>query len=989
MKKIADTFKFLWRNVSTRVWLVVTSVLLTLLLVITLVTTQNGLIYGTLKIVLGGERAKLGEFEGERHYLADYDSQTQALNAAKEFNVTVEEEGIVLLKNEDKALPFSKSAKVSVFGKNSVNLVYGGSGSSIGQGKMTDLYTALERAEIDYNPTLKAFYDGNKSGSGRGDNPAMGDIVYGFATGETPLNSYSATEWNSCEKYSDAAIFVVSRIGGEGFDLPRTMRAGSDDNTPVAGAASANDHYLQLDANERALLKELYNRFDKVVIILNTPGSFQLDFADDPANELYSPKLKSILWMGFPGSSGALAVGSVLCGDVTPSGHITDTYARNLLDAPAIANFGNNGKSNGNRYYYVNDRGQNRMSGYFVDYEEGIYVGYRYYETRGFGDEQWYKNHVVYPFGHGLSYTDFTWNVTQEPSATLTKDGKISVKVDVTNNGTLAGKDVVQLYYTAPYTAGGIEKPYVVLGGFAKTPEIKAGETKTVTVEMDVEGMKSYDYNDANGDGHIGYELESGNYILHVAHNAHDFEKSFTCNLAETAYYDNDKVTGAKVENRFDEVSSHIENYLTRNGWANMPTTPTDDERLVTSEFHSSLTWKKDDENKPWTSTETFEQGKEYGLELKDFIGVDYDDDVTVFTAEDTEKEILIGKTYKQGWELLLNQLTAEDMATLIGSGAFTTIKLDRVGKPKTNDTDGCSGITNFMSTSSTNTCTYAAESILGATWNTELAEMQGAMLGNEALLATKDGLHYTGWYAPAANIHRTAFGGRNWEYYSEDGFISGKMAAAVIRGCSSKGVYCYMKHFAVNDQETDRDSDGLITWLNEQSMREIYLKPFEIAVKEGKTTAMMSSFNRIGTVWAGGDYRLLTGILRNEWGFKGMIIDDYGLTSYINQEQVIRAGGDLMLIQGTKMPEYENASSTQLSCLRNATKHILYTVANSNIMEYNIIGMLLPVWVIALIVIDCAAAAGFAVWGYFVINGALKKKRAQVVETTPQTETE
>lgn len=978
MKKIADTFKFLWRNISTRVWLMVSSILLVLLLVITLVTTQNGLIYGTLKIVLGGERAKLGEYEGERHYIADYDSQTQALSAAKDFNAEVEEEGIVLLKNEDKALPLAKNAKVSVFGKNSVNLVYGGSGSSVGQGTMTDLYASLEKAEIDYNPTLKSFYDSNKSGSGRGDNPAMGDIIYGFATGETPVASYSATEWNSCEKYSDAAIFVVSRIGGEGFDLPRTMRVDAEDNTPVAGAASADDHYLQLDSNERALLKELYNRFDKVIILLNTPGSFELDFADDPSNELYSNKLKSILWMGFPGSSGALAVGSVLCGETNPSGHLTDTYARDLLDAPSVANFGNNNLNKGNRYTYVNDKGQTKNSDYFVDYEEGIYVGYRYYETRGFGDDNWYKSHVVYPFGHGLSYTTFSWNVTKEPDATLTKDGKISVDVEVTNTGDYAGKDVVQLYFTAPYTAGGIEKPYVVLGGFAKTPLIESGESKTVTIEMPVEEMKSYDYLGLSGQ--TGYVLEGGDYILHVAHTAHDFEKSFTCNLAETVRYETDTTTGATVQNRFDDVSSHIENYLTRNGWANTPTTPTEDDRMVTAEFDASLTWKKDDVDKPWTSTQTFDQGKTYGLELKDFIGIDYDDNITKFTAEDTDKEILIGKTYKEGWELLLDQLTAEDMATLIGSGAFTTIALDKVGKPKTNDTDGCSGITNFMSTSGTNTCTYAAESILGATWNVELAEEMGAMLGNEALLATKDGLHYTGWYAPAANIHRTAFGGRNWEYYSEDGLISGKMAAAVIRGCKSKGVYCYMKHFAVNDQETNRDSNGLITWLNEQSMREIYLRPFEIAVKEGGTTAIMSSFNRIGTVWAGGNYELLTGVLRNEWGFKGTVIDDYGLTSYINQEQVIRAGGDLMLIQGTKMPEYENASPTQLACLRNATKHILYTVANSNIMEYNIIGMMLPVWVIALIVVDCVAAAGFAVWGYFAITNAKKKNKTNEI---------
>ncbi len=979
--KIGDAFRFLWKNVGTRVWLMVTSIVLALLLVISLVVTQNVLIYGTLKIVLGGDVAILGHYDGERKYVADYGSQNEALRAANDFTVKVEEEGIILLKNEDRALPLAKKSKISVFGKNSVNLVYGGSGSSIARGKMTDLYTALKEAEFEVNPTLQSFYNNNnKSGSGRGDNPGFGDIVYGFATGETPVSSYSSNEWNSVSSYSDAAIFVVSRIGGEGFDLPRTMRSGADDFTPVSGAADANDHYLQLDANERNLLKELYNRFDKVIILLNTPGNFELGFAEDKTDELYSDKLKGVLWMGFPGGTGTLAVGRVLNGEVTPSGHTTDTYAYDLLGSPAIRNFGNNDIEGGNSQYYVDSRGRKRTSSYYVDYDEGIYVGYRYYETRGAGDEQWYNKNVVYPFGFGKSYADFDWEITPPTDTALTSDGTLTFNVKVTNksDSQYSGKDVVQLYYTAPYTSGEIEKSHVVLGGFAKTKLLAPGESDTVTIDMKVSEMKSYDYNDANGNGNRGYELDGGKYTLHIAHSAHDFEASFDFNLAEDVLYKTDDKTGAEVVNRFDDVSSHIESYLSRNSWI-MPEKPTQPVE-ISEDYHKSLTWVKDDNGKPWFTENMAAQGANNGLELKDFIGIDYDDNQTVFTEQTTNKEILWGKTYAQGWELLLDNLTAEQMATLIGSGAFTTIKLDNIGKPVTNETDGPTGITSFMSTSESNACSYMAETVLSASWNLDLAYEMGLSLGNEALLTTKDGLHYTGWYAPAANIHRTPFGGRNWEYYSEDGFISGKFATEVIKGCKQKGVYCYMKHFAVNDQETDRDSDGLLTWLNEQAMREIYFKPFEMAVKDGETTAMMSSFNRIGDVWAGGDYRLLTQVLRQEWGFKGAVIDDYGLTPYINQEQVIRAGGDLMLAQGQKMPDASNPTATQLSCLRNATKHILYTVANSNIMEYNIVGMLLPIWLIALIAVDCAAAVGFAIWGYFAITKAKKKQQPEEV---------
>lgn len=951
---------FIFRHLKTRIWFIVTVILLVLVLTVNLVATQNGFIYNTLKIVLGQERAITAEGESENLYVADYASKAEVLAAANAFNETVEEEGIILLKNdaygEGNSLPLAKGSTISVFGKNSVDLVLSGSGSSGNRsGAMTDLYQSLTDAGLNYNETLKNFYeDDSLSGSGRPSNPAIGQIIWGFATGETPVASYTS-EVKASFAGSDAALVVLSRIGGEGFDLPTTMSADRSFTQKVAGAKSIDSHYLELDENEEAMLALACENFENVIVLLNTGSPIELGFLEQ------YPQINACLWMGFPGSSGAAAVGRVLAGDVNPSGHTTDTWIADFTQEPSWQNLSYNRIHEGNSY----TRNNANSNYYFVEYEEGIYVGYRYWETRGMTEgEEWYDSNVIYPFGYGLSYTDFSWEVVDKPSAPVTvgADDTIEVKVAVTNNGTRDGADVVQLYYTAPYTAGEVEKAHVVLGAFEKV-FVEAGQTETVTLSMPVSEMKSYDYSDANKNSFKGYELEAGEYQVRIGTDAHTAVDTISYTVAEDVTFPNDEVTENPVENRFDDVSGHIETYLSRNGWTGYPTTPTKQEREVDQTFIDSLQYVRSDEGKPYYTDVWANQSMPSELVLRDLIGVPYEDPDGL-------------------WEQLLDKLSAADMATLIGTGAYKTVEmLDLIGKPPVTDADGPSGFVNFMAMQDAtvyDTCCYAAETVLGATWNVDLAYQMGLMVGNEGLVGNErgDGLPYTGWYAPAVNIHRSPFGGRNWEYYAEDGLLSGKLAAQVIAGCKEKGVYCTVKHFAVNDQETNRDSNGILVWLNEQAMREIYLKPFEIAVKEGETTAIMSSFNRLGTTWAGGSYELLTEILREEWGFEGMVITDYALLSYMNADQMIRAGGDLMLTNDRTAEFTSNVTATQLSQLRRATKNILYTVVNSNAMAAEIIGMRLPVWVEIMFVVDGVIAAGLIAWGAVVIVQVLKEEK-------------
>ncbi len=987
--------KYEWGHVGTRIWLVVTAILIGILLAANIILATVPIAQNSLSLIFGGEMANIVEDYRDEWYDRQYDSKEAALAAAQNLVVEVEREGITLLKNEGGALPIANIAKLTVFGKNSVNLVYGGSGSggSFGATSKT-LYDSLEASSIGFNPAMKSFYeDTARSGEGRPANPSMdsGQRLSGFATGETPIGSYDDAVKGSYADYSDAALVVISRIGGEGFDLPRAMATDFTNATAVEGASSPTDHYLELDANEKDMIAEAKANFDTVIIVLNTGTTMEMgDLANDP-------DIDAILWMGLPGSTGIMALGEILIGrttdgqEISPSGHTVDIWATDFTRDPTWFNTGIYGSQYDNRYLTPDGE----ISDFaFVNYDEGIYMGYRYYETRAYEENQivagagdaWYQDNVVYPFGYGLSYTDFTWDIAYDlPGDALTVEDTITANVTVTNTGERSGKEVAQLYYSAPYTAGGIEKSRVVLGDFGKTKLLAPGESDTLTLTIPAKDMKSYDYSDANGNGFTGYELEAGAYTLFVGSDSHNFRSEKTYTLAEGALLPteaNARGEEVTIANQFDDVSAGIDGnaaYISRADFAGtlpMDYLP-DAERTLTAENFEILdqsikrTYNGDDEGQPWKVDDALMPATvavNNNLSLRDMLMDDTGNMVGNVAFDDPR------------WERLLDEIPLDEMKLLVGYGAFRTNAVAGidgvVDKPMTNDADGPSGFTSFLSESVVyDTCVYQAECVMGATWNIELAYRMGQMVGEEALAGNEkgDGTPYSGWYAPAVNIHRSPFSGRNWEYYSEDALLSGKFAAEVARGANTKGVYTYVKHFAVNDQETDREFNGILVWANEQSMREIYLKPFEIAVREGDARGMMTSFNRLGMIWAGGSYPLLTTVLRDEWGFRGMVITDYSMNRYTHVDRMIRAGGDLFLTQDSKtfsMPD----DATQLTLLRQAAKNILYVTANSNGMSVVVDGYKAPVWHTWLILADIGLFLLCAVWGILVHRSTKKK---------------
>lgn len=1017
--KAKAIWKNLWKTKGGKAWVIVTPILLVLMIVVISLSTGVGLFYGTINLVFGGERIDMSRAtyaKGAPYYESSFETKKEVSAHNTELVEEIAAQGIVLLKNTDDTLPLKKKPKISVFGKNSVNMVYGGSGSGgRDASSAVNLYKALENAEIEYNPTLKSFYDGGSSGSGRPASPNFGVILTGFPTGETPVSNYGANVISSYDNYKDAALIVLSRIGGEGYDLPRTMfydgKSGSSysdwgGNTVIPGAYSRDSHYLELDRNETDLIKHVCDQgFEKVIIVLNCGTSMELGFLESSEFWManggvdYSEKIGAALWAGNPGEAGNNALAKILVGDINPSGRTVDTFVKDFEQDPTWYNFGNNREKFGNEYY-ISTWGASAVPAhaYFVRYEEGIYSGYRYWETRG--EEEggmWYDNNVVYPFGYGLSYIDsedWAWEVKSVAYADgstfnnyddLKKDGELVVTVNVKNNGSIAGRDVVELYYTPQYYVGEIEKAHVNLVDFAKTGIIQPGGDEDVTLKVKASAMASYDYNDANGNGHKGYELESGSeYMLRVSRSAHEHMIEIPFGVTGTEYngtcftYDEGVTPGSKVENRFDEVSDYITEYTTRadfegtlpkemprargvNIW--QPGAETDEffrayyVANINAAYDKDQPWFVEDNKKPTT-------GKRNGVKLEDLVGLDYDDDK---------------------WDDLLDQLTVAEMNELIGIGAFTTQQVGSAQKPKTYDFDGPGGfvIGSFMSAFQDNTvvCFWPCESLIAATWSKDIAYDMGVGLGEEGLWGSdSDDYTFSGWYAPACNIHRSQFGGRNFEYYSEDPVLSGVMAAGVCKGARSKGLITYVKHFAVNDMETNRSDNGISVWLNEQSLREIYLRPFEYAVKEGETLAMMSSFNRIGRHWAGGSYALLTEILRNEWGFRGMVLTDYnnGAGSYMDLDLMIRAGGDLNLFQSSWLSTSgKSLTATHLTAMRNASHNILYATANSMAMNNPFGPTLLPIWVIIMICICVAIFVGLAVWGFFMIWRAVKATKA------------
>ena len=926
---------------------------------------------GLMDTLFGGARPIYNKDVVSMYPASEAATKQEAFANAQAMNLKVAQEGFVLLKNEASALPLKKGAKISVFGKNSVNLSYGGSGSGgFDTSNNQELYASLTGAGFVTNPTLKAFYEDNgKSGPARSANSS--DLDSGsnqrIATAETPQSKYTDQVKNSYASYNDAALVVITRIGGEGFDLPRYQGT-------TEGAVSADSHYLELDQNERDLLSAVCGAgFEHVIVLFNIPSSFEATFLTDPAYAAFADKIDAAVWIGFTGSNGITALGEILNGTVNPSGRLVDTWAADFSRNPAFQNFGTGHTDQTTDQY---DLGMY----YSVDYEEGIYVGYRYYETRGYTDgEDWYKANVVFPFGYGLSYTTFDWEVGEPSAAAFDADTVVTVPVTVRNSGSAAGKDVVQLYASAPYTAGGIEKAHKVLVGYAKTKLLQPGEQDTVTVSFTPYDAASYDYRDANGNGFNGYELEAGEYTLYVSRSAHEEVKAIALTLDEDIQIGEDPVTGNEVVNRFTDAEGYLDSdwqldtVLSRADWEGTWPTPQTDATHTTApdlaeqikDIEHNNPTDFDEEDAPWF-------GEDVVSKLRDLLPETAAADYKAIVDYDDER-----------WEEILDACNEDEMLALINNGAYHTLALENVGLPSTIHGDGPSGFTCFMNSEQINgTCQYVSEPVMAATWNAALLEELGKAMGEEGILGDKaTGQPYSSIYAPGVNIHRSPFGGRCSEYFSEDPFLSGVMAGAEIRGLQSKGVVPMLKHFAANEQETHRSIGGDLSWVTEQSLREIYLKSFELAVKQGETRGVMSSFNRIGARWTGGDYRLITEILRNEWGFKGTVICDFNtIPQYMVPRQMFYAGGDLDLatLTTSMWTDADTSENGDAIVLRNATKNILYSFVNSNAMNAEVVGYNPPLWHNYRNYVNIGVAAIVVIWGVlaFVRRARYNKKQ-------------
>ena len=828
--------------------------------------------------------------------ITKYELSDTTVSKANELAKEVQSEAITLLKNDDSNLPLSNK-KVNVFGWGSTNPVYGGtgSGSMSKQYATTSLLDGMKEAGIETNSELSKLYTDYRS-----DRPEVGMWAQDWTLPEVPAKQYSDKLISDAKSFSDEAVITITRVGGEGADLPTNMKADGityTNNSKDYEDFKDGESFLQLSQTERDMIDLVTKNFDKVTLVYNGANTFQFDFLSN------YPQIKSVVWCPPAGQTGFSALGDVLAGKTNPSGKTSDTFLKDLATSVSYNNFG--------KFEYTNmaDKAA-KYKGFtgdditaipaFVNYSEGIYVGYKFYETAAAEGAIDYDSMVAFPFGYGLSYTSFE----QKLNDVTYKDGKVTVDVTVTNTGDKAGKDVVEVYYNPPYTDGGIEKASTNLVAFEKTKELKPGASETVKVEFDDDDMASYDYKDAKA-----YVLEKGDYDISIQSDSHTVIADQKVTVDDTITYDSDSNTHsgdqAVATNQFDDVAGDV-TYLSRaNHFANYKeatAAPTNFEMSDKAKetFYNNSNYdptKFDDDSDEMPTT-----GAKNGLKLADMYGKDYDD---------------------ADWDKLLDQLTFDDMDNLIANGGYGTQAVKSVGKVQLTDADGPASLNNNFT--GVGSIGFPASTAFACTWNKDLAKQFGEMIGDMA-----HDMHVAGWYAPAMNIHRNAFSGRTFEYFSEDALLSGAMASNQIAGAKEKGVYSFMKHFAMNDQETKR-TEMLCTWSNEQAMREIYLKPFEMSVKEGGAQAVMSAFNYIGNTYAGGDAALLKTVLRDEWGFKGFVLTDYfGGYGYQNADQEVRAGNDAMLATTKITNHITDKSATSVKAMRQAAHNILYTAANS-----------------------------------------------------------
>lgn len=849
----------------------------------------------------------------------------------------IADEGIVLLDN-DGTLPMAKNSKLNVFGWASTNPCYGGTGS----GALSDAYptvTLLEgltNAGFELNTELSDFYT-----SYRADRPVVGMFSQDWTLPEPEAAQYTDEMMNNAKAFSDTAMVVITRVGGEGADLPTDVSKVTYDAGHSYNDFEPGEHYLQLSKTEKDMIDLVCKNFDKVVVVYNGANAMELGWVKD-----YS-QIKSVIWCAGTGQSGFNALGSILCGDVNPSGRTIDTFVYDLTQTPTANNFGNFNYTNMDEFK-ANSFGADTIPA-FVNYVEGIYVGYKFYETAAAEGLIDYDKTVVYPFGRGLSYTTFTQTLNSVTEA----DGTITVDVTVTNTGSASGKEVVEVYYNPPYTNGGIEKASANLIGFAKTSELAPGASENVTVTFKAEDMASYD---TYGKG--CYVLEKGDYVISINADSHTVLDSKVYNVASDIVYDASNKRESDVEvadNKFDFAEGNV-TYLSRaDGFANYAeatAAPADFELPAQAKatFYNNSNWNPEDFNNADDVAPT--TGAKNGLKLKDMVGVDYND---------------------AQWDAFLDQLTVSDMDSLIALGGFQSVAVSSIGKVQAIDCDGPASINNNFTKQGS--IGFPSAVMIAATWNTDLAHDFGTSIGKMA-----DDMNVSGWYAPAMNIHRSAFAGRNFEYYSEDGVLSGAMAANAIMGSQEQGVYAFMKHFALNDQETNRTS-MLCTWSTEQAIREIYLKPFEKCIKDADCHAVMSAFNYIGTTYAGSCPELLIDVLRGEWGFVGMVLTDYyGVYGYQDADRLIRNGGDFCLVNYDTETNHltDTTSATALVSARQACKNILYTVANSRAYYEENLTPGMPGWEKLMIGVDVVLFAGLAAVELLVVKKGYAKRKEE-----------
>ena len=861
---------------------------------------------------------------------------------AAEVAEEIMEDGIVLLKNES-LLPLNETKKLNIFGWESINPAYGGAGS----GGINDLYDivslnqGLENAGFSINQELVDFY--NNYGA---DNPEMSIQKQSWTLPEPPVDTYSDELIKSAKEYSDVAVVVLSRKAGEGHnDIPMDVRkAAYDNNSDEYDDFPEGEHYLQLSQTERDMVDMVCSNFDNVIVVYNGANQFELGFADE------YPQIKSVVWCPGTGNVGFNALGKVFSGEVNPSGKTPDTFIYDMTTAP----WWNNAEKT--EYTNLADMAVEGMNAgtaqvyapAFTNYVEGIYVGYKYYETAAQEGAIDYDKTVQYPFGYGLSYTEFE----QKMGELEEKDGQISVDVEVTNSGDVAGKDVVEVYYKPPYTNGGIEKSSANLIEFAKTDLLQPGESQTVTVTFSIEDMASYDENNAKA-----YVLEKGDYVISINSDSHTVldQKTYTADKDVVYKGENKRASDdTAATNVFEDAKGDV-TYLSRaDHFANYeeataaPASAELGEPYV-SEYHlnsnfDKTTYLNDEDVMPTT-------GADNGLTLADMRDADYDD---------------------PRWEKLLDQLTVDEMANMIAMAGYQTAAMDSVGKVATLDFDGPAAINNNFT--GVGSIGFPIEVVVASTWNKELAQAWGECMGK---ISQEMGAE--GWYAPGMNTHRTAFGARNYEYFSEDGVLAGNMGAKAVEGARKYGVYSYIKHFALYEGNAKMVS----VWSNEQAIREIYLKPFEISVKQGGANAVMVSWSFLGDKWTGECSNLMNTVLRDEWGFRGMALTDFFRNNghgFMNADAALANGVDVML--STFNGEENNVANpehpTSVLQMRNACKNVMYTVVSSWAYdgEHEETGM--ENWKKAGIGIDIVIALFMAGMEVLVIRGYKKRKNAE-----------